>query len=172
VRLLAEPIALNVMKPMDTELPSFEDARHGFSEFLAEHGEPSEIHWIYGEATTRWMRDWLIFDQGSSANLDSVRIAYGHGVESGLGVSLDQLGSADGVSYCYVWVPDDMVDAEQCMMDGSVKYTMPQDSFPSTVKVTESTFVFAYRRLMNFVRRRFRKLASWNMLPHSPTRAS
>ena len=121
---------MQVEKKMSTEsnpqMPVFGEAVKKFQKFLVSQHVSSELLWIFREDVISRKRRVLIKEPLPSENTRLVESLYERGCQRGLGVQLDMFCLLGSRPCCYVWLPEDEIDA-QYMMVGGLKLSVPKD---------------------------------------------
>src|SRR5258708_15309380 len=107
----------------------FSGAIDSFHEFLAREGRPQRIEWLFGEDVAQIGHRTFIRVPPPAENHECTERLYDRGVKQGLGVAIEALVHTEQVTYAWVFVPSDSIDAEYRMVGGEhLKLTVPQDS--------------------------------------------
>jgi hypothetical protein len=105
--------------------PSFEQAIERFKGFMAAQGFPQDLRWVFaGDVTSKERKIWVRLPLKED-NPDCARRHYDLGLQRGLGIRLAVLCVIDNISYCYVWLPKDALDAEYALLAGGLKLSVP-----------------------------------------------
>jgi hypothetical protein len=106
--------------------PSFGQAIEKFTEFVVAQGCPRDLRWVFADdVTSSGRRIWARLPLKED-NPDCARRHYDLGLQRGLGIQLAVLCVIDNISYCYVWLPKDTLDAEYALLAG-LKLSVPVD---------------------------------------------
>ncbi|MFZ6757559.1 hypothetical protein ACO0K9_10070 [Undibacterium sp. Ji50W] len=113
--------------------PEFDKAIVRFRVFLLSQGAPGKIVWVAPEHTICCGPDWKIFkDEGIPESL--VKEWYQQAKDSELGLRFCLLCKDSETSYCYLYTPVDVEDAEyKLLLNGSLKMSVPSDIPSATV---------------------------------------
>lgn len=95
--------------------PDFDEALDAFRPFLAQQGWPDRLTWVFREDVAafrrrRWVRLPLAED-----NEDLARAYFQYGQRQARGVTLEAFCAVEGLSACFVWVPQDDQAASYAM---------------------------------------------------------
>lgn len=107
------------------DLPPFTDAAEQFRSFIDSQGHDADIAWIFRQDVVE-LGGQIFVRQPLLNNESLVEAKYEEGVERGLGVSLQVFCWLDGRPLCYIWLPEDQVDADYRMLSG-LKMSVPAD---------------------------------------------
>lgn len=105
--------------------PSFDVAVLQLKDLLSRHGIDGEILWIFKEdvSVTRGGQPWIRWPVPST-NPREMEVVYENGRRSGNGVELSVYCALNGSPCCFVFVPQDKLDAEHRMIHG-LKLSLP-----------------------------------------------
>jgi hypothetical protein len=108
------------------DTPAFNEAVHQFQEFLISQNVSSDLLWVFREDASSHKRRILIKEPLPPENIRAIESLYERGTERGLGVRLEALCLLDYRPCCYIWLPEDEVDASYAVLSG-LKMAMPVD---------------------------------------------
>jgi hypothetical protein len=101
---------------------SFEESVARFQQFLKEVGYPTTVLWVKPDDVILTDRRLIYVKQSvSKKNESDAQQAYGLGINRKLGVLFCALCSTDEITYAYVWVPTDELDAQRALMPRDLK---------------------------------------------------
>lgn len=95
---------------------SFDEAKQFFQNFLSEQGLSSDLLWVFGEDIICLPKRFLIKVPLPAENESFAEICYNVGRERDFGICLHAFCLLDGRPCCYVWLPEDDLDAQYSMM--------------------------------------------------------
>jgi hypothetical protein len=101
---------------------NFEKSLLKYQKFLENNGYPGEVAWVtpddilIGSGPMIYVRSPV-----SEKNNTLVRLLFESGIVQKTGVLFDTLCEADGVSFCYAWVPHSVEQAEEALMPEGLK---------------------------------------------------
>jgi hypothetical protein len=109
-------------------IPEFEETIVSFREFIKYQDAPDRIVWVAPEHTICCgFQEWKIF-QDECINESDIKAIYQAAREKFFGMRLCVLCTDSEISYCYLYVPVDEVDAEYNLLaNGCVKMRVPED---------------------------------------------
>jgi hypothetical protein len=100
----------------EPEIPDFKDAAKRLKEFLASHNLSPEPLWIFREDVV-WRKQRIYvtepLPQGNEIVAESL---YERGRQRNLGIRLETLCLLGSHPCCYVWLPEDQMDAEYALL--------------------------------------------------------
>ena len=101
----------------------FKEATEAFGDFLVSQGCSRAIAWVFREGITQHRRRWLLDVNATESGVlaTDAEALYEEGRRRGLGVRFNAIGEAGGVTYAYVWVPEDEGEADAMMMTGGLR---------------------------------------------------
>lgn len=114
-------------------LPPFVDALTSFKGFLRTQGVSDDIRWIWRNSvisrrcpgSRKSANRPIYIDSTHLAAESDIEAYYGIGVDRDLGIALSVFCVAEGLPYCYVYIPEDETDASYRMMS-SLKCSIPE----------------------------------------------
>ena len=103
---------------MESEVnPSFEESCSRFSEFLASSGWPATIVWVAPDDVVLGKRRMIyIKPPNAHSTLPYFRNKFENGMVKRLGVLFETLCTAEGRTYCNMWVPANEIENEYGFM--------------------------------------------------------
>jgi len=129
---------------------SFERASQLLVEHLRSQGMPDHLAWIFRGEVTGFGRRLFVHPSPSEINQDLARRWFDLGVKQGRGIRLMVLGFTESLTYCYVWLPADDLDASQSMTQG-LHFTISVESYETGrargVTRVRSVLLFRLRQL-------------------------
>jgi hypothetical protein len=106
------------------EMPSFDDALKQFHAFIVQQGLPPDLLWVFREDVSFDGQRILIKEPLPSDNVRLVESFYERGCRRGVGVLLTVLCLLDSHSCCYIWLPEDEIEAIESLTAG-LKLSVP-----------------------------------------------
>lgn len=103
----------------------FRQATEAFADFLLSQGCSRSIVWVFREGVTQFRRRWLIdvnTTEGGALATDAEAL-YEEGRRRGLGIRFDMIGEAAGITYAYIWVPEDEAAADAAMITRGLRFS-------------------------------------------------
>lgn len=95
---------------------SFDEAKQFFQNFLSEQGLSSDLLWIFGEDIICLSKRLLIKVPLPAENESFAEVCYNVGRERDFGICLHAFCLLDERPCCYVWLPEDDLDAQYSLM--------------------------------------------------------
>jgi len=107
----------------DTRFPAFSDAVAHLREFLSAQGHEGEPRWVFRHDIVEL--GFRVFVHLPLPDYSQqVERLYERGIRYGLGISLQVFCFLDGEPLCYIWLPEDEMDASYRMLSG-LKLSIP-----------------------------------------------
>ena len=101
---------------------SFEESVTRFQKFLKEVSYPTTVVWVKQDDVILTDKHLIYIKQCiPQKNESDAQRTYGLGMNRQLGVLFGALCSTDEVTYAYVWVPTDELDAQRALMPRDLK---------------------------------------------------
>jgi len=121
-------------RPMDDPaFPDFPEALNQFGDFLEKCELPRKIVWVAPEHTIYCGRSWKVFS-GECAYEDDVRELYNSSARGKFGLAFKLLCAGKDSSYCYLYAPLELQEAEQGLLfSHRVKYMIPSIVPPAEI---------------------------------------
>ncbi len=118
-------LPMNPEPSAPADLPPFAEAVAALSSFLRREGAPDDVIWIFREGVTSHRRKYWVRLSDASEATRHAKALYDAGRRKGLGVALVALCQVGSSTACYVWVPEDEVDASYAMQTRSLRCKVP-----------------------------------------------
>ena len=100
----------------ETEIPSFTDATKQLKDFLASQDLSPELEWVFREDII-WRKQLIhVRVPLPQANESLAKSLYEKGRQRDLGIRLETLCLLDSHPCCYVWLPEDQMEAECALL--------------------------------------------------------
>jgi hypothetical protein len=113
------------------DYPLFPEAVARFRSFLDDQGHHGPIGWVFPQDVLLVRASWTIpggialRPRNQDIVVKEVAAAYDQAFVRRLGVAFDVLCKASEDLWCWIYCPEDPVEAEQCMMPDGLKLSVP-----------------------------------------------
>jgi len=124
---------------------SFGDACRQLSVLLAEEGKPTALSWFCREDVTGYRLRTRVLASTPDTNRWLYERYYRYGLNRGFGLRLQATLYSENMSRCYVWCPQDELDASYAMLGGSLHLSVALS--PSRTTVHDRVSLALWREL-------------------------
>jgi hypothetical protein len=132
-------------KPIYQESPTFAEAVVRLRGFLLSQKLSSQPLWVFREDVTSYKRRVLVKEPVPPENQKLVELYYELGRQRGYGVRIEVLCLLHKRPCCYIWLPQDRMDAEYALMLFSSLIISVPTELPEARPVTSELKWRAYR---------------------------
>lgn len=133
-------------------ISEFSIAEHKFEDLLISNGLNRSVTWIFREGTTIYRRRWIIDINATESGILTQRMQelYDHALSQNLGIRFTAVGCAGGVTYAYIFIPENEADASNAMLSSNLHFTLNAGS--KSIRLTQSRIWFSIVRLADQIR--------------------